>query len=701
MLHWSLTEPPFRIDDTVPPQVRIAWLNNHAIFAARSTQIRQLALLLKRQSREQQRPLLEVVLAWVQRLPYFDDRGYSERFQGALWTMSKGGDCEDLATLFVAIALALGFRARVVWMEQPGQMYNHYSAVVNIDGKDTWAETTLPGAQLGEHPYAARDRLRNSRSHLGPVLFRPGSGPGDQPSGTTEWMDPVLQQTRPVNFTRAQQLIDELIDETSSDRVRSLDSRGYDMQRNAVVSAWNKLAAVYNAANFNPQFDRIIRFFILNSYVGIKRNPVEIGEQTRSRIVTDDQGRQTVILESPPDDPNTCNWFTLNTGLFPSECGTSAPNVQSALFAERIEQAIKAFSGRPSAPDEFERDFQGDTIVVRANIGATPIFVENKQEKGLSTFGPVRGIFNCEGNPYLETAPQPCTPYRRYSYGATFGIDNLATSIQPWNSGQEYNWNTLVFSDTRTGYHTALPPLRWSFEMLARIVRAIKSRGIAEWVSDGSSTLVLWNMSKAREYNLLVGDDFAGMRAKIDEYIENLPPEPDPEAEAAAYRQEAERQKNIATAGVSAAGAIITAAAASTGVGAVVGAVAAAITGIVVALIRLFGGGDPPARTYKFNRLPDGRIIFYKSLPPAEDDFGFSFSPNAWLRVDGTVPPSQQATPQPEASEDDGLHERMLADTLSPAPKSTATTTVSPVAAVAATAGVGALLWGLLRVLAK
>lgn len=76
------------------------------------------------------------------------------------------GDCEDTATLYVALVRAAGhllgrpLDGHVKWLSQPGKPQNHVPAMAwGSDGIHLWAETTLPGSQIGEHPYDALARL--------------------------------------------------------------------------------------------------------------------------------------------------------------------------------------------------------------------------------------------------------------------------------------------------------------------------------------------------------------------------------------------------------------------------------------------------------------------------------------------------------------------------------------------------------------
>lgn len=99
------------------------------------------------------------MLAAVQRVRYVPDPpGNADKICDALTTLREGGDCEDLAALVVGAARALGVPARLVWIAQGGPL-DHVVAEVYLDGRWQWAEATIAGAQVGEHPYEAAARL--------------------------------------------------------------------------------------------------------------------------------------------------------------------------------------------------------------------------------------------------------------------------------------------------------------------------------------------------------------------------------------------------------------------------------------------------------------------------------------------------------------------------------------------------------------
>lgn len=82
------------------------------------------------------------------------------------------GDCDDLTVLAVSLVRAAGIRARPEWIDQPGAFLNHVSPIVYLpttahpSGEPAWAESTIEGARVGEHPYRVVERLGH-----GPRIF--------------------------------------------------------------------------------------------------------------------------------------------------------------------------------------------------------------------------------------------------------------------------------------------------------------------------------------------------------------------------------------------------------------------------------------------------------------------------------------------------------------------------------------------------
>jgi transglutaminase-like putative cysteine protease len=97
------------------------------------------------------------VLRAAQSLGYHPDPP-GEWFQFPMFTLSYGGDCEDLVGFLISIAMIVGIPAEPKWLDQPGSPLNHITSRLFVDGKWLWADPTVVGARLGEHPYAAFNR---------------------------------------------------------------------------------------------------------------------------------------------------------------------------------------------------------------------------------------------------------------------------------------------------------------------------------------------------------------------------------------------------------------------------------------------------------------------------------------------------------------------------------------------------------------
>lgn len=182
-------QPTLEIPPTTSPEVRERLLDALADEGARTPAVAAVAAALRDRERirlyrePETREVLEGLLRGLHELvEYTPDPGRSEIFNRAVVTLApahgkplseltkrpKGsGDCEDLAVLFSAWARSLGMDARPVWLDQPGRRQNHVAAVVCGGGLTAriapdgcaWVETTLPGAYVGEHPWAAAGRL--------------------------------------------------------------------------------------------------------------------------------------------------------------------------------------------------------------------------------------------------------------------------------------------------------------------------------------------------------------------------------------------------------------------------------------------------------------------------------------------------------------------------------------------------------------
>lgn len=69
------------------------------------------------------------------------------------------GDCEDLAILLVSILQELDVVSRMDWLEQEEAAENHVSVEIRAPRGWLWADPSVEGAFVGEHPYAAARRM--------------------------------------------------------------------------------------------------------------------------------------------------------------------------------------------------------------------------------------------------------------------------------------------------------------------------------------------------------------------------------------------------------------------------------------------------------------------------------------------------------------------------------------------------------------
>lgn len=171
---------PWRLDDTTPVSERLRLDNELADDGVETPEVQRFAACIATKAAGGSRSTLAAAaLAAVQSKPYVPDPmvdgQMTEELQRPLYTLLNGGDCEDLAQLLMAVFLLMHFETIPVWLTQPEESQNHTTVIVKIPGtigdprltQDlgevgwNWAEATIKGARLGEHPYAAADRVRS------------------------------------------------------------------------------------------------------------------------------------------------------------------------------------------------------------------------------------------------------------------------------------------------------------------------------------------------------------------------------------------------------------------------------------------------------------------------------------------------------------------------------------------------------------
>jgi len=272
---------PWRIPDEWTPAQREAFLNARAgaEAAQRPRELVQLAALVVRLANAlpakgpRWRRLAQAALYAVQRVPYRDDPAGQEWYQGAVYTLAFGGDCEDKAELLVELCMLLEVPARVVWVALPDQAYNHVSA--RVGPSDEWAETIIPGAELGEHPVAASQRLGH-QGRLQSIRATPRGAPvrpsGALPSGAAcppeaagwclvpyRWNTTASGDARGwlqwMQPDKAAAWIARAVALTTEAEEARINALPLPAQRDATLAAWQALAYAYQACDLPPTSD--------------------------------------------------------------------------------------------------------------------------------------------------------------------------------------------------------------------------------------------------------------------------------------------------------------------------------------------------------------------------------------------------------------------------------------------------------------
>jgi transglutaminase-like putative cysteine protease len=161
---------PISLPLSTTPQERLALLEQVARDGSQSPRVERLAYI-SRTAHDQAATLLETMHREV---PFVADAPDVERIQPVEYTMAFGGDCANLAAALVALYLAAGIRARLAWLDlqSQGYPYNHVAVQISYDPPSVpdaladwlWAEPSVKGARIGEHPLSAAARANDWRA---------------------------------------------------------------------------------------------------------------------------------------------------------------------------------------------------------------------------------------------------------------------------------------------------------------------------------------------------------------------------------------------------------------------------------------------------------------------------------------------------------------------------------------------------------
>lgn len=100
--------------------------------------------------------------------------------------VDRYGDCDDASRALLALYRAAGLRAGLATLGDPP---HHVAVVVRLGKRWLWAEPTVRGAQLGEHPRAAIRRTLGERPDL-----------GGEPTPAEPQRDPTADELRAAMF---------------------------------------------------------------------------------------------------------------------------------------------------------------------------------------------------------------------------------------------------------------------------------------------------------------------------------------------------------------------------------------------------------------------------------------------------------------------------------------------------------------------
>ncbi len=156
-------DAPIGLTIDLPPEARVPYLAAVAAYYARhEPQVRQIAGAIMARGLHDGLGTSEipaVLLYAVQhRVAYVPER--AETFASPLATWDTGfGDCDDSACLLSSLADSVAIPSRLVAMRGESGQVSHVCAQLHDGAGWRWAEATLR-ARFGEHPFRARDRLR-------------------------------------------------------------------------------------------------------------------------------------------------------------------------------------------------------------------------------------------------------------------------------------------------------------------------------------------------------------------------------------------------------------------------------------------------------------------------------------------------------------------------------------------------------------
>jgi len=451
-------QPPFAIPDETPITVRLQVLE----LTARDASVREDFQYIAREIKRAVVPnatwqqIAAVALALVHKLPYLFDKDYRDTWQGVKWTLKYGGDCEDLAVVLMAIYLALGIRASLIWINFDAP-YNHVTVKVGPTREtELYAESIVKTARLGQSPYELQNEVINP-SGIIPVNVTNSVTPN-----WSSWRDPVGREDIPTDFQLAHAWLNWLVEFTTTEQMQAINELSFAEQRSYTKAAWDALANVYTTVNLHPLLDPVWIETMAQTYGG-------------ARATFNDRGQRQIITWPLSVVGSRINALWQRLGRNPQDINAHSP---MAVIRESL-QSLQTSVMRKSTCDGNPFDPAADGYCDwRKSFGVYAGWMEETEAR------------DGEGNPAAT-----------YHWGVV-GWKDPPNTTSPVASAWSF-----------------LPPLRWSFELVGKIANAIKRQGLLEWRQGASAYCLLWNVSGARRVGLLEGDDFAKMRETIAAWV--------------------------------------------------------------------------------------------------------------------------------------------------------------------------------------
>jgi hypothetical protein len=455
------------IPDDMPPGKRLELLNALADESVTDPEVQTLSAKLWELAGRDQTRYAQLALYAAQQLPYVADPPGTDVFCNAGRTIVRGGDCDKKVVVLLALARSRGVQGRPVWMLQPWSNMDHVSAELKTAGRLEWADATLPGAALGEHPYLALMRLGTPNADK--LGFRPGGAlTADAsthcvalrglPSGSNAWQQCTniasgFVQIMLPNY--ADGWLDEAVRRTGPREFERLERESFQVQRAAVIEAWRALSWFFLACNLPPLSCPVFR---------------EVFDQTFGN------GASTGVFAS---DPPAVGPFGPANGPRIQASG----NVRGWMFQRARDQWQTMGKDMARVPSSF---------VVRTLIN----------NKG-------RLVTSYAGDPFAPNTPQG-SDWRPGPF-AYVGCAYFGQQRQECNP---YNWNVCNWHDPIQGTNATpwpwefLAPLKWWLEYAGNLARALRAIGDARAIVRTSREWVtLTNASEAARVGLLGGAD--------------------------------------------------------------------------------------------------------------------------------------------------------------------------------------------------